>query len=65
LRFKAAGVLCADPYVKVDADLVPEEELLEHSDLVIIGAPHKRYTQLEIVKPVVDVWGLRRGGVRV
>jgi hypothetical protein len=44
---------------------VPEEELLEHSDLVIIGAPHKRYTQLEIVKPVVDVWGLRRGGARV
>jgi UDP-N-acetyl-D-mannosaminuronic acid dehydrogenase len=65
LRFKAGGVLCADPYVKVDANLVPEEELLEHSDLVIIGAPHKRYTQLEIVKPVVDVWGLRRGGVRV
>ena len=65
LRFKAAGVLCADPYVKVDADLVPEEELLEHSDLVIIGAPHKRYFQLEIVKPVVDVWGVRRGGVRV
>src|SRR5580658_8005492 len=65
LRFKAAGVLCADPYVKVDADLVPEEEVLERSDLVIIGAPHKRYIQLEIVKPVVDVWGLRRGGVRV
>jgi hypothetical protein len=44
---------------------VPEEELLEHSDLVIIGAPHSRYFQLEIVKPVVDVWGVRRGGVRV
>ncbi len=65
LRFKAAGVICADPYVKVDDDLVPEEEVLERSDLVVIGAPHTRYIELEIVKPVVDVWGLRGGGVRV
>jgi len=39
--------------------------VLQRSDLVVIGAPHKRYIELEIAKPVVDVWGLRRGGVRV
>jgi UDP-N-acetyl-D-mannosaminuronic acid dehydrogenase len=65
LRFKAAGVLCSDPYVKVDADLVAETEALQRSDLLIIGAPHKRYIELEIDKPVVDIWGLRGGGVRI
>lgn len=65
LRFKAAQVLCADPYVKVDKNLVPQEEVLARSDLVVIGAPHKRYADLEISQPVVDVWGCRASGVRI
>jgi UDP-N-acetyl-D-mannosaminuronic acid dehydrogenase len=65
LRFKAAGVLCTDPYVKIDTKLIAESEVLARSDLFIIGAPHKRYATLEIDKPVVDVWGLRDGGVRI
>jgi UDP-N-acetyl-D-mannosaminuronic acid dehydrogenase len=65
LRFKAAAVLCADPYVKVDPKLVPEKEVLERSDLVVIGAPHRRYAELAISKPVVDIWGIRGQGVRL
>ena len=60
LRFKAAGVLCADPYVKIDADLVPEEEVLERSDLVVIGAPHQAVRRtVRSAKPVVDIWDVR------
>jgi UDP-N-acetyl-D-mannosaminuronic acid dehydrogenase len=65
LRFKAAGVLCSDPYVKSDAALVPQDEVLARSDLIIIGAPHRRYADLRIDKPVVDVWGVRGNGVRI
>jgi UDP-N-acetyl-D-mannosaminuronic acid dehydrogenase len=65
LRFKAAEVLCADPYVSTDASLVPQDELLARADLVVIGAPHHRYADLAIDKPVVDIWGARDNGVRV
>ena len=65
LRFKAGGVLCTDPYVTVDRDLVPLEDVLDRSDLLVIGAPHRRYADLVTEKPVIDVWGVRGEGVRV
>ena len=65
LRFKAAAVLCADPYVTVDLNLVSQDEVLERSGLIVIGAPHRRYADLAIDKPVVDIWGIRGNGVRV
>jgi UDP-N-acetyl-D-mannosaminuronic acid dehydrogenase len=63
LRFKAAHVLTADPYVRTDENLVSEEELLERSDLIIIGAPHRRYRELTANVPVVDIWNITGGGV--
>jgi UDP-N-acetyl-D-mannosaminuronic acid dehydrogenase len=65
LRFKARDVLCADPYVTVDPTLLPFDEVLERSDLLIIGAPHDRYAELRTDKPVVDIWDLLGRGVRV
>jgi len=65
LRFKADNVLCADPFVTTDPSLVPEEQLLHRADLLIIGAPHRRYAELATVKPVVDIWGVRGNGVTV
>ncbi|MDQ6855918.1 MAG: nucleotide sugar dehydrogenase [Candidatus Dormibacteraeota bacterium] len=65
LAFKAKSVVCADPYVTVDAGLVSQEELLDAVDLVIIGAPHRRYANLEISQPVVDVFNVRNGGVLI
>lgn len=65
LRFRAATVLCADPFVTTDPRLVSEEQLLVESDVVVIGAPHDRYRDLKSDKPIVDIWGITGNGVRV
>jgi UDP-N-acetyl-D-mannosaminuronic acid dehydrogenase len=62
LRFKAAGVLCHDPYVRVDETLRPLDEVLRDSDLLILAAPHHCYERLETDLPVVDIWGHRGQG---
>jgi UDP-N-acetyl-D-mannosaminuronic acid dehydrogenase len=64
LRFKAARVLTHDPYVTVDPDLVPLEQALADSDLLIIATPHAVYRDFETTKPVIDIWNLRERGVR-
>ncbi len=65
LRFRAANVLCADPYVQTDTNLVDESELLERSDVVVIGAPHRRYRTLAASQPVIDIWNITGNGVQV
>jgi UDP-N-acetyl-D-mannosaminuronic acid dehydrogenase len=65
LRFKAAQVICTDPYVKSDPDLQPLESVLVDADLLIIAAPHHRYAMLVTDKPVVDIWNLRQQGALV
>ncbi len=65
LKFKGSEVLCTDPYVTVDPDLVPLDEVVRHADLLVIGAPHRVYADLVLDVPVVDIWNLRDGGVRV
>ncbi len=65
LRFKAAHVVCADPYVTVDPALISQEDLLAQSDVVIIGAPHGAYRDLQTDVPIVDIWGVTGRGVRV
>jgi UDP-N-acetyl-D-mannosaminuronic acid dehydrogenase len=65
LKFKAAGVLTTDPYVTNDPDLRPLEEVVERSDILVIGTPHRIYATLETDKPVVDIFGIRRQGVVV
>ena len=65
LRFKAESVLCADSLVHDDASLVSEDELLKQVDLVVIGAPHRRYASLKITQPVIDIWNIRKQGVLI
>jgi UDP-N-acetyl-D-mannosaminuronic acid dehydrogenase len=65
MKFKSAGVLTSDPYVKNDADLVSEEEVVTGSDVLIISAPHLRYKDLKTDKPIVDIWNLRGNGSEV
>ena len=65
LRFKAADVVCADPYVTTDTALLPHDEVLRRSDVLVIGAPHERYRDLETEKTVFDIWGITGRGVRV
>jgi UDP-N-acetyl-D-mannosaminuronic acid dehydrogenase len=65
LEFRAREVLTTDPFVTVDPNLLPLEEVLERADLLIIGAPHRVYRDLETDKPVADIWDLLGDGVRV
>ena len=39
--------------------------MLAESDLLVIGAPHPEYRDLDADKPVVDIWNLLGSGVRV
>jgi UDP-N-acetyl-D-mannosaminuronic acid dehydrogenase len=65
LRFKAREVLCTDPYVTVDDDLVPLADVVARADILVIGAPHHLYADLAVAVPIVDIWNLRGDGVRV
>lgn len=62
LMLEASEVLCTDPYVTSDSTLVSLNEALERAEIVILGAPHAAYRDLQIpaTKKVVDVWGLWR-----
>ena len=61
LSISAKKVLCSDPYVK-DNDLISLEEIVEKSDILIIGAPHKIYKDIKTDKKIVDVWNLLGNG---
>ena len=62
LRFKADEVLCADPHVTYDSSLIPQEEVIRRSDVLVIGAPHNSYKGLSVSTPVIDVWNLLGNG---
>ena len=65
LKFKAQSVICADALVSDDETLIGEAELIDRADLVVIGAPHKRYESMSISKPVIDIWNIRKQGVLI
>jgi UDP-N-acetyl-D-mannosaminuronic acid dehydrogenase len=65
LEFRAAEVLCTDPYVTVDETLLPLDEVVAASDVLILAAPHRVYRDLDVDVPVVDVWNLLGKGVTV
>lgn len=64
LELECKEVLITDPNVQ-DERLIPLEELIERSDLLIIGAPHDAYKGLDTKgKPIVDIWNMfGRGGM--
>jgi len=52
------AVVTTDPFVTTDPDLLPLDEVIKRSDLLILCAPHSAYRDLDYAgKPVVDVWG--------
>ena len=65
LKFKAQRVVCADALVSNDDSLITEAELIDCSDLIVIGAPHKRYASMMIAKPIIDIWNIRNQGVLI
>jgi UDP-N-acetyl-D-mannosaminuronic acid dehydrogenase len=65
LEFKAGAVLCTDPYVTVDPNLLPLAEVIARSDLLVVGAPHPEYRGLITDKPAADIWDVLGRGVRI
>jgi UDP-N-acetyl-D-mannosaminuronic acid dehydrogenase len=63
LAFDAKSVVCSDPFVS-DPSFVSPEELVEMSDIVMLGAPHSIYKSLDLKgKLMVDIWNFwGRGG---
>ena len=64
LKFRAREVVCTDPYVTTDPDLVDFERAVQ-ADVLVIGAPHAQYSHISTDKPVIDIWNTRGLGVRV
>jgi len=57
LSFHAGTVLTTDPYVTGDPELLPLEEVVRRSDIIVLCAPHSDYRNLDTAgKTVVDVW---------
>jgi UDP-N-acetyl-D-mannosaminuronic acid dehydrogenase len=59
LEYEAAEVLCTDVYIK-DPAFRPLQDVVDQSDILIVGAPHREYRSLQIPesKPVVDIWNV-------
>jgi UDP-N-acetyl-D-mannosaminuronic acid dehydrogenase len=58
LEIESRLVLCTDPYVK-DNNLASLERTITESDILIVGAPHSIFREIEIdltKKVVVDIW---------
>jgi UDP-N-acetyl-D-mannosaminuronic acid dehydrogenase len=58
LSFKARRVLMSDPYVTVDPDLVPLDQLLAEADVLVVATPHPEYRGIVTDLPVADVWNV-------
>jgi UDP-N-acetyl-D-mannosaminuronic acid dehydrogenase len=55
----ARDVVTTDPFVTTDPDLLPLDEVIAKSDLLILCTPHHAYRIADLRgKPVVDVWGM-------
>lgn len=64
LAFRCKEVLMHDPYV-LDERFIDYAEIIQRSDLLIIGAPHSVFTEIQTEKPVVDIWNLLQKGVLI
>lgn len=64
LEHECKQVLITDPYV-VDDRIKPVKDVIDESDILILGAPHHAYKDLDTKnKPVVDIWNyFGKGGV--
>ena len=58
LQMWAREVLTTDPFVTTDPAILPLDQVVKRSDLLILCAPHSAYATADLKgKPVVDVWG--------
>jgi len=65
LAWAGARVVCTDPYVRDDR-LTTLECVLDESDILVLGVPHRAYRGLAVGgKDVVDVWGALGAGIQL
>jgi UDP-N-acetyl-D-mannosaminuronic acid dehydrogenase len=58
LEMIAREILTTDPFVSTDPELLPLEQVVARSDILILCTPHSVYAGADLKgKPVVDVWG--------
>ncbi len=63
LGWAGADVRCTDPYVD-DQQLLPLGQVMEQSEILVIGAPHRIYRSLDIApERIVDIWGITESGI--
>jgi len=64
LAIRAKSVSCTDPYVQ-DPTLLPLEEVVRNSDILVLCAPHRAYRELNLDhKIVIDIWNFwEKGGL--
>tara|TARA_B100001123_G_C15335332_1_gene1032618 strand:- start:3371 stop:4549 length:1179 start_codon:yes stop_codon:yes gene_type:complete len=57
LDLNSKKLFCSDEYIK-DKNFLSKEDLIKKSDIIIIGVPHKNYSNLKIPKNkfVYDMW---------
>ncbi|MBD3379118.1 MAG: nucleotide sugar dehydrogenase [Candidatus Omnitrophica bacterium] len=61
LKFRVKELLTTDPHVTQDPSLLPADEVVEKSDVLVLCVPHQAYKGLDTKgKPVLDIWGFFR-----
>jgi UDP-N-acetyl-D-mannosaminuronic acid dehydrogenase len=56
LIFNGANVICYDDFVS-DPEFVSQKELIENSDIIIIGTPHSTFNKISFKdKFVINIW---------
>jgi UDP-N-acetyl-D-mannosaminuronic acid dehydrogenase len=64
LEYEALEVLCTDVYIN-ETGFLPLDEVVERSDMLILGAPHREYRALGFPasKRVIDIWNFYGKGM--
>ncbi len=55
LTLESPRVLCTDAHI-VDSSFLPLQQVLDEADIFFVGACHKEYKDLRLIKPVIDVF---------
>lgn len=61
LLFHNANVICSDYFIN-DSSFVTTSQLIDQSDIIIIGVPHSNYKKVLFPKnkTIIDLWGVSR-----
>lgn len=65
LWFAGATVVCTDPFVEAP-EILTLDEALADAEIVVIGAPHEAYRDIDLgERVVIDVWAVAAGEISV